>query len=204
MLPRPLMGLRQVEFRKGIVEELPVDDGWADAQDEIRAVYYNNGDLQFGGDMHCLAFTGLADPSVVFTGYGIKSTVRALTLTTTAPSDLGAMNWRSIGPIRSAPQELHPQVAAQAQRCHRQLRRKLARSSSPSHACRRANGRARAPPTPSSGWLAGVKSMAGTCSPPNRPISHLTSQLDQIFSKCRRSPPEFQPTSGRHPVKRRL
>ena len=24
------MGLRQVEFRKGILEELPVDDGWAD------------------------------------------------------------------------------------------------------------------------------------------------------------------------------
>jgi len=33
---------------------------------------------------------------------GIKSTVRALTLTTTAPSDLGAMNWRSIAPIRPA------------------------------------------------------------------------------------------------------
>ena len=25
------MGLRQVEFRKGIIEELPVEDGWADA-----------------------------------------------------------------------------------------------------------------------------------------------------------------------------
>ena len=24
------MGLRHVEFRKGILEELPVDDGWAD------------------------------------------------------------------------------------------------------------------------------------------------------------------------------
>ena len=33
---------------------------------------------------------------------GIKSTVRSLTLTTTAPSDLGAMNWRSIAPIRPA------------------------------------------------------------------------------------------------------
>ena len=25
------MGLRQVEFRKGIIEELPIEDGWADA-----------------------------------------------------------------------------------------------------------------------------------------------------------------------------
>src|SRR5271166_3059198 len=33
---------------------------------------------------------------------GIKSTVRTLTLTTAAPSDLGAMNWRSIAPIRPA------------------------------------------------------------------------------------------------------
>jgi 2-polyprenyl-6-methoxyphenol hydroxylase-like FAD-dependent oxidoreductase len=33
---------------------------------------------------------------------GIKSTVRALTLTAAAPSDLGAMNWRSIAPIRPA------------------------------------------------------------------------------------------------------
>jgi FAD-dependent urate hydroxylase len=31
---------------------------------------------------------------------GIDSTVRALTLTTATPSDLGAMNWRSIAPIR--------------------------------------------------------------------------------------------------------
>jgi 2-polyprenyl-6-methoxyphenol hydroxylase-like FAD-dependent oxidoreductase len=31
---------------------------------------------------------------------GIKSTVRALTLTTAPPSGLGAMNWRSIAPIR--------------------------------------------------------------------------------------------------------
>jgi 2-polyprenyl-6-methoxyphenol hydroxylase-like FAD-dependent oxidoreductase len=33
---------------------------------------------------------------------GINSTIRALTLTTAAPSDLGAMNWRSIIPIRPA------------------------------------------------------------------------------------------------------
>jgi 2-polyprenyl-6-methoxyphenol hydroxylase-like FAD-dependent oxidoreductase len=33
---------------------------------------------------------------------GIKSTVRALTLTTAGPSDLGAMNWRSVAPIRPA------------------------------------------------------------------------------------------------------
>jgi 2-polyprenyl-6-methoxyphenol hydroxylase-like FAD-dependent oxidoreductase len=31
---------------------------------------------------------------------GIDSTVRALTLTTAAPRDLGAMNWRSVAPIR--------------------------------------------------------------------------------------------------------
>jgi 2-polyprenyl-6-methoxyphenol hydroxylase-like FAD-dependent oxidoreductase len=33
---------------------------------------------------------------------GIKSTIRALTLTAAAPNDLGAMNWRSIAPIRPA------------------------------------------------------------------------------------------------------
>jgi 2-polyprenyl-6-methoxyphenol hydroxylase-like FAD-dependent oxidoreductase len=33
---------------------------------------------------------------------GIRSTVRALTLSTAAPSDLGAMNWRSVAPIRPA------------------------------------------------------------------------------------------------------
>jgi 2-polyprenyl-6-methoxyphenol hydroxylase-like FAD-dependent oxidoreductase len=33
---------------------------------------------------------------------GIKSTVRALTLTDAAPSDLGAMNWRSVAPIQPA------------------------------------------------------------------------------------------------------
>ncbi len=37
------------------------------AEGEIRAVYYNNGDLQFGRDMHCLAKSGLADPATVFT-----------------------------------------------------------------------------------------------------------------------------------------
>src|SRR6516162_3551823 len=33
---------------------------------------------------------------------GIRSTVRTLTLTTAVPSDLGAMNWRSIAPFRPA------------------------------------------------------------------------------------------------------
>jgi len=33
---------------------------------------------------------------------GIRSTVRALTLTRAAPTDLGAMNWRSVAPIRPA------------------------------------------------------------------------------------------------------
>ena len=42
------------------------------------------------------------DYDLVVGADGIKSTVRALTLTTTAPSDLGAMNWRSIAPIRPA------------------------------------------------------------------------------------------------------
>jgi FAD-dependent urate hydroxylase len=40
------------------------------------------------------------DYDLVVGADGIKSTVRALTLTTAAPSDLGAMNWRSIAPIR--------------------------------------------------------------------------------------------------------
>jgi 2-polyprenyl-6-methoxyphenol hydroxylase-like FAD-dependent oxidoreductase len=53
------------------------------------------------------ASVGLSDGStgdydLVVGADGIKSTVRALTLTTTAPSDLGAMNWRSIAPIRPA------------------------------------------------------------------------------------------------------
>jgi 2-polyprenyl-6-methoxyphenol hydroxylase-like FAD-dependent oxidoreductase len=43
-----------------------------------------------------------ADYDLVVGADGIDSTVRALTLTTVAPSDLGAMNWRSIGPIRPA------------------------------------------------------------------------------------------------------
>jgi 2-polyprenyl-6-methoxyphenol hydroxylase-like FAD-dependent oxidoreductase len=42
----------------------------------------------------------MARPETVVGADGIKSTVRALTLTTAGPSDLGAMNWRSIAPIR--------------------------------------------------------------------------------------------------------
>ncbi len=42
------------------------------------------------------------DYDLVVGADGIKSTVRTLTLTTTAPSYLGAMNWRSIAPIRPA------------------------------------------------------------------------------------------------------
>jgi 2-polyprenyl-6-methoxyphenol hydroxylase-like FAD-dependent oxidoreductase len=42
----------------------------------------------------------IADYDLVVGADGIESTVRALTLTTAAPSDLGAMNWRSIAPIR--------------------------------------------------------------------------------------------------------
>jgi transposase-like protein len=96
--------------------------------------------------------------------------------------------------------------------------RKRAIGSSPSRACRRANGRARAPPTPSSGCTKSssegsrrkrccrrqtrrlccsglcspqgrsscAKSMAGTRLLPSQVISRLTSQLDQISSKCRR------------------
>ena len=44
----------------------------------------------------------IADYDLVVGADGIESTVRALTLTTAAPSDLGAMNWRSIAPIRPA------------------------------------------------------------------------------------------------------
>jgi FAD-dependent urate hydroxylase len=40
------------------------------------------------------------DYDLVVGADGIRSTIRALTLTTAAPSDLGAMNWRSIAPIR--------------------------------------------------------------------------------------------------------
>jgi 2-polyprenyl-6-methoxyphenol hydroxylase-like FAD-dependent oxidoreductase len=40
------------------------------------------------------------DYDLVVGADGIKSTVRALTLTTAAPSDLGAMNWRSVVPTR--------------------------------------------------------------------------------------------------------
>ena len=42
------------------------------------------------------------DYGLVVGADGIRSTVRALTLTAAAPSDLGAMNWRSIAPIRPA------------------------------------------------------------------------------------------------------
>jgi 2-polyprenyl-6-methoxyphenol hydroxylase-like FAD-dependent oxidoreductase len=42
------------------------------------------------------------DYDLVVGADGIKSTVRALTLTDAAPSDLGAMNWRSIAPIQPA------------------------------------------------------------------------------------------------------
>jgi len=50
---------------------------------------------------------GLSDGStryydLVVGADGIKSTVRALTVTTAAPNDLGAMNWRSVAPIRPA------------------------------------------------------------------------------------------------------
>ena len=43
-----------------------------------------------------------ADYDLVVGADGIGSTVRALVLTTAAPSELGAMNWRSIAPIRPA------------------------------------------------------------------------------------------------------
>lgn len=42
------------------------------------------------------------DYDLVVGADGIRSTVRALTSTAAAPSDLGAMNWRSIAPIRPA------------------------------------------------------------------------------------------------------
>lgn len=41
------------------------DDPTRPAASETRAVYYNNGDLQFGRDMHCLAPFGLGDPDFV-------------------------------------------------------------------------------------------------------------------------------------------
>ena len=52
-------------------------------------------------------FVGFSDGStgdydLVIGADGVKSTVRALTLTTAGPSDLGAMNWRSVAPIRPA------------------------------------------------------------------------------------------------------
>jgi 2-polyprenyl-6-methoxyphenol hydroxylase-like FAD-dependent oxidoreductase len=42
------------------------------------------------------------DYDLVVGADGIRSTIRALTLTAAAPNDLGAMNWRSIAPIRPA------------------------------------------------------------------------------------------------------
>jgi len=48
----------------------------------------------------CDGSTG--DYDLVVGADGIRSTVRTLTLTTAVPSDLGAMNWRSIAPIRPA------------------------------------------------------------------------------------------------------
>jgi FAD-dependent urate hydroxylase len=42
------------------------------------------------------------DYDLVVGADGIRSTARALTLTAATPSDLGAMNWRSIAPIRPA------------------------------------------------------------------------------------------------------
>jgi 2-polyprenyl-6-methoxyphenol hydroxylase-like FAD-dependent oxidoreductase len=42
------------------------------------------------------------DYDLVVGADGIRSTVRALTLTAAAPNELGAMNWRSIAPIRPA------------------------------------------------------------------------------------------------------
>jgi 2-polyprenyl-6-methoxyphenol hydroxylase-like FAD-dependent oxidoreductase len=55
----------------------------------------------------CHVSVGFSDGStgdydLVVGADGIKSTVRALTLTTAAPSELGAMNWRSVAPIRPA------------------------------------------------------------------------------------------------------
>jgi len=42
------------------------------------------------------------DYDLVVGADGIRSTIRALTLTSAAPADLSAMNWRSIAPIRPA------------------------------------------------------------------------------------------------------
>jgi hypothetical protein len=44
------------------------DDPTKPGPNEIRAVYYNNGDLQFGRDMHCLRRDSAADPRDVFVG----------------------------------------------------------------------------------------------------------------------------------------
>ena len=47
------------------------------------------------------------DYDLVIGADGIRSTVRALVLTAAAPSDLGAMNWRSIAPIRLTALQMH-------------------------------------------------------------------------------------------------
>jgi hypothetical protein len=44
------------------------DDPRHPATNETRAVYYNNGDLQFGRDMHCRATPGVIDPTVAYLG----------------------------------------------------------------------------------------------------------------------------------------
>lgn len=117
---------------------------------------------------------------------------------------------------RGASQALHPQVAAQAS-CRRRHRRP-ATACLRSSACRRVNGRAHGPPTPSSDCTKSssggsrrrpcfalqrpLPCCSGRCSPQDRSpcarlmagrrstrspaISHLTSRLDQVFSKCRR------------------
>ena len=48
------------------------DDPTKPAAAETRAIYYNNGDLQFGRDMHCIDFTGPVDADLVFTGIVIN------------------------------------------------------------------------------------------------------------------------------------
>lgn len=48
------------------------DDPTKPTAAETRALYYNNGDLQFGRDMHCIDFTGPVDADLVFTGIVIN------------------------------------------------------------------------------------------------------------------------------------
>jgi hypothetical protein len=42
------------------------DDPTSPGPNETRGVYYNNNDLEFGRDMHCLAINGIADPATTF------------------------------------------------------------------------------------------------------------------------------------------